>query len=577
MNSPQASDLEEEKIESDLQRLRSLLLGAEYEEVLALKDTLHDPAGRARFVAEIIAEAVARRSDEGHELADALEPSVEEAIHRSVREDPYPLADALFPVIGPAVRRSVREAISGMVRTLDQLLQHAFSPASLKLRLQAWATRRPFAELLLLRTLVYRVEQVFLIHRETGILLRHIARPDSTYQDPDMVAGMLTAVQDVIQDAFGADEAGPAATVMGDYSVYTAFGQHAIVAAVVRGQPPEPFTDDLNRAVEQVHWLMSDELRGFQGDNSRFERVDTILEPCLQEKLRTDASQSRPWLALILIALIVSLLGWWAWGRYQDTRGFLQTVSALEQVPGLIVIKSGRQSGGYFVRGLKDPSASPDQALSQIQWAGVDRIEWQWQPFLSLNDQMVLARALRAWPPLPTVQLALSGSTLWIEGEASVAWARAAPARYGQVAGIGAIDVSQLTVLPAPEALFQELKSEIEAIRILFDAGESALPEDPSPIVSPLLERLGRLNDLAGMLEQRLVIQVRGFSDSVGSEAFNRRLSLERAQSVATALRASGLGEAIRTEVVGMGVSPAEPDGNSSQQRRVELKIDLGP
>lgn len=310
MNSPQPSNLNQKDIESDLERLRSLLLGADYEELLALKDTLQDPSHRAGFVAEIIAEAVAQRSNEGQELANALEPSVEKAIHRSVREDPSPLADALFPVIGPAIRRSVREAISGMVQTLDQMLQQAFSPASLKLRLQAWVTRRPFAELLLLQSLVYRVEQVFLIHRETGILLRHLPHPDSSFQDPHMVSGMLTAVQDVIQDAFGADAAGPATTVMGDYGVYTAFGQHAIVAAVVRGQPPAQYTEELDRAVEQVHWQMSEELRGFQGDNSRFERVDGILEPCLQEQLRTSSSQRRPWPALILIALAISLIGW---------------------------------------------------------------------------------------------------------------------------------------------------------------------------------------------------------------------------------------------------------------------------
>ena len=41
----------------------------------------------------------------------------------------------------------------------------------LKWRVESIRTGRPFAEIVLMHSLLYRVEQVFLIHRETGLVL----------------------------------------------------------------------------------------------------------------------------------------------------------------------------------------------------------------------------------------------------------------------------------------------------------------------------------------------------------------------------------------------------------------------
>ena len=52
------------------------------------------------------------------------------------------------------------------------------------------------------RQLLYSVEQVFLIHRKSGLLLMHVAAKDSVLKDADMISGMLTAIQDFLSDSF---------------------------------------------------------------------------------------------------------------------------------------------------------------------------------------------------------------------------------------------------------------------------------------------------------------------------------------------------------------------------------------
>ena len=69
----------------------------------------------------------------------------------------------------------------GLNRTLDQ----SFSLKGLSWRLEAWRTGVPFHQIVLRNTLIYRVEQVFLIHRDSGLLIQHLARADVETQDAD--------------------------------------------------------------------------------------------------------------------------------------------------------------------------------------------------------------------------------------------------------------------------------------------------------------------------------------------------------------------------------------------------------
>jgi hypothetical protein len=44
-----------------------------------------------------------------------------------------------------------------------------------------------------------------LIHRETGLLLRHVTSEPEALPDSDLVSGMLTAIRDFVGDAVGGD------------------------------------------------------------------------------------------------------------------------------------------------------------------------------------------------------------------------------------------------------------------------------------------------------------------------------------------------------------------------------------
>src|SRR5271163_551604 len=135
------------------------------------------------------------------------------------------LADALFPIFGKAIRKAIASELDGMLQSLSQTLEQKFSWRSVRWRWEAFRTGKSYAEIVLLRSLLYRVEQVFLIHRKTGLLLQHVAARTTETKDPEMVSGMLTAIQDFVHDSVSGTEGDNLETVrMGDIGVVLTYG-----------------------------------------------------------------------------------------------------------------------------------------------------------------------------------------------------------------------------------------------------------------------------------------------------------------------------------------------------------------
>ena len=103
---------------------------------------------------------------------------------------------------------------------------------------------------------------------------------------------------------------------------------------------------------------------------------------------------------------------------------------------------------------------------------------------------------------------------------------------------------------------------------ITFDFGKSSLKP----------EFYGALNGVASTLKEynQTMVEVTGHTDSVGSDAFNQKLSEERAGSVAQYLTAQGV-QRERMETLGAGkrypIADNATDAGRAQNRRVEIRL----
>jgi len=273
----------------ELNSLRSLILAPEQLEINELKERMDNPKIRADELSRVIAEAIVIRASTDRKLATALLPTIEEVIRDSVKRDPKFLADSIFPIIGPAIRRSIAESLRAMVESMSNTLEYTFSWRGIQWRLESFRTGRSFAEIVLMHTLVYRMEQIFLIHKETGLVLQHVAAESVDLKDADMVSAMLTAIQDFVNDSFSAREDSSLQNLnMGELTIWIEQGPRTVLASVIRGNPPSALRTVLKEILENIEFEYNLALEGFKGDASPFEPCKPDLIYCLTQAQKTD-------------------------------------------------------------------------------------------------------------------------------------------------------------------------------------------------------------------------------------------------------------------------------------------------
>jgi len=140
--------------------------------------------------------------------------------------------------------------------------------------------------------LPFRIRQIFVIQRDSGLLLAH-NDPDSVEEgDLDLIGGMLTAIRDFVQDSFGQEgEEGQLDQVQwGDQSIIIQDGPVAYVASVIEGVEPQGFHAKLQYFVSELHIRHAKTLRDYDGDESSLPN----LQPGLLEFMHQSTGIAPP-------------------------------------------------------------------------------------------------------------------------------------------------------------------------------------------------------------------------------------------------------------------------------------------
>ncbi len=605
----------------EFEELRQLLLSREREQLRDLRDRVVDKERRSQDIAGVLPEALKLSGERGEELAHALRPVVEGSIKKSINERPQVFVDALHPIIGPIVRRSIAESLRRLLQSLNQTLEHTFSWQGLKWRFEALRTGKSFAEVVMLRSLVFRVEQLFLIHRQTSLELLHVTADPAMGKDSDMVAGLLSAIQDFAKDAFAAGEDSALEEFrVGELQVWIAPGRSAYLAAVVRGNPSRELRSTLDETIERIHVLKGSALANFQGDAAVFEPLRPELEACLRAQYTTAKSDRRPiraWVTLgtaVAVAVLGLVLAVQSKSRWKN---FLLQLNAQ---PGLIVTDA-RQGwvSSSEVSGLRDPS-SPDPATLARQ-AGLDpaRIHFHWKDYLALDSASV-QRCFEQRFGLPDgTRIAIKDGALEIGGSVPYEWLdrvrreatlipgvtsvverdpsilydpSLARKRFEQQLGLletvnavvangvltlsgeashrwltraraeavklpGITSVDDRAVIDLDRRAFEQSSSIIENAFVYFLTDKDDIATEGFAALSRLPDEIRRCEKAAKQLDLKVTLEIHGHADAVGSETRNADLRLRRATKVRDFLVSCGF-EPAHLKPIGME-EPSKP------------------
>jgi flagellar motor protein MotB len=533
------------RLEEDLrlEALRSVLIEQERAALAKLQQKFDDPEQFAEAVSGVLASAFALAGTRDERLAAVMAPTMERATQASIRRDPSTLVGILYPLMGPVIRKSIAETLDGTLSGLNQAFKHGLSWQGLKWRLEAYRSGASFADVVLKHTVVFRVEHLFLIHRKTGLLLEHVAAPQVTAQDPHLVSSMLAAIQDFVRDSFNEKGGGSAGSIdsvrLGDLLLWCEEGPSALLAAVIRGNPPDALHGILRDTLARIHEELRTALEDFNGDSAPLGDLASRLQVCLQEQEQPREKTLSPWLWALPLALVL-LVGAWTVRRSVEAHRVEAYVQSLGQLPGVIVTSSERRDGKWHVTGLRDPlAADPTSLLGQ---AGLDgeRVAGHWEPYQALNPAIVLKRISASLKPPPSVGFSLDGSTIRAVGTAPQHWVERARAHIAALpVGSPAIDLGGIKDIQDPT--FVALRDSIQSRVITFDTNAPRPADGQDEALDAVAAELSDLIRVAKDLGFSVRVMIVGHTDSTGRETVNLALSNARAEVVRSMLRARGI------------------------------------
>jgi outer membrane protein OmpA-like peptidoglycan-associated protein len=426
-----------------------------------------------------------------------------------------------------------------MLVNLDRVLQNSLSPMAWRWRIEAIRTGKPFAEIVLLHSLQYRVEQVFLVHRDTSLLIRDVRAPSATQKDPDEVSAMLAAIQDFVRDSFQSEAGAEASTVrVGDISLYVEHGPLAFLAAAIRGTPPLELRAHMRTVIESIHLSSYALLRGYQGHAAGFESCTGLLETCLQFRLQSHEKSRKPVFAYTFVLIVALVLGIGVGLLVTENMRWKRYVAALRTHPGIVVTSDDAGLYNHSISGMRDPLAADPSRYMRESKIDPDRVKAIWHPYVSAAPELVLLRARTRLEPPAAVVLAVSGGTLRASGVAPLAWRSKAVTLATSIPGIEQFDARALEAVE-----LQELKRQVSVLQdafVLFGVGSSSLSPDHNRILRDIVGTMQRITHLADAAAQSVVIRIIGHTDESGEAGENRALSAKRARSVLAFLVGKG-------------------------------------
>jgi hypothetical protein len=410
----------------------------------------------ACFLPEVIKHASAQTPTThpealAEDFIQALQSPVRTCLQSSIQADPKPLTDALFPVMGPAIRKSINETLRGILQTLNDSLEQGFSLQGWLWRIEGWSTRRSYSEIVLKHTMVYQVEQVFLIQRETGLLMQHVHRENIDMGDSDAVSAMLTAIQDFIRDSFSSNKTEELNSVtIGEYTVWIEGGPQAILACVIRGVAQETFRHTMHEFLEYIHAQNLQRIQDFEGDSDDFSDLAPTLEKMLHTQRKTEKKATKKLFSLpllLFVGLLMGVLAYWQYPLYLYRQAVDSFLNRLEQTAGIVITHAQIESDTLLLRGLRDPLAVTVESVAQAVPLLAEKnilIQSNLRHYQDLDPTFVQQRLQHYLSPIPdSVKYQFTQQQLKLQGHATAEWISRARNSI-LLGGVNTVDIQDL-------------------------------------------------------------------------------------------------------------------------------------
>ncbi len=453
---------------SESDKIKQLLLADELALLQQLRARILESDRFSEEVAQVLAKATGRAWKNDPAYRAVLAKPIGDGLKTALKREQRTIIDAFVPVIGPMIRASVSASIKKLMADINRVLELGLSPKALRWRWQAWKTGVPFAELVFMNTVEYQVQHVFLIDKNSGLLIEYAGHEEELARDKDAFSAMLTAIGDFVSDTLASDSGKRLRSAeLGEYQLWIIDGPQAYLAVLIKGSPSERLRDQLQDVLDKVHFLYTDELQHSENYGNlppvRLELEDLLVTKSRQQDddKAGETSSTTRWLWLLGI-LVLAFGGWFWWHHHQQEQTLQSLKTRLQQVPGFVLQTIRDTENGLEVTGLKDP-------LADLGAFADEGLKFNTRPYLSLDAPIVRQRLQRLTLPAGlSLELADNGQ-VFLRGEARPEAVNRLEKQLLAMPGVAAVDSHQVKNTAARWQDFRREHSLPSGVQAQFD------------------------------------------------------------------------------------------------------------
>lgn len=276
-------------------------------------------------------------------IASQIAPLIGSAVREQIKTQKDDIIDALYPLIGNMISRYVTKSLEDLMRAINAKVQNGLSSNTFKRKLKAKVQGVSESELLLNETADANIQALFLIHKETGIMLAHSQNPNYPVSDPDMIASMMTAIRSFVNDWIEQNSQHQELGEIdyGGNKIIIEVSSHSYLAVIVEGAAYQTTYDKIRKTLERIVTLYGDEIRNFNGNLESFANLEIYKELALL--LKNDASdvtqeekkENIHPILLFIPLLLLFLLSYYFYNSYRDNSLEESAKALLHKTPQL--------------------------------------------------------------------------------------------------------------------------------------------------------------------------------------------------------------------------------------------------
>ena len=251
-------------------------------------------------------------------IAPLLGPAIKEQV-KNQKDD---VVDALYPVIGNMISRYVTKSLEEMLVNINAQIQSGLSYKTLKRKVKAKMQGVSEAQLLLNENVSSNIQAIFLIHKDTGIVLAQAQNPNHKIDDSDMLASMMTAIRSFVNDWVSQDGESKELGEI-DYSgnkIIIEASSYSYLAVIVEGAAYKATYEKIRDTLGDIVSIYGENIREFEGDLELFSslKVEEKLELLLLHDNELEEKPEKVKTHPLMYIIPLLLFSWWGFIMYKN-------------------------------------------------------------------------------------------------------------------------------------------------------------------------------------------------------------------------------------------------------------------